>query len=53
MKIRTTFIDWDTDGEKVDLPQVVEIEGEECNFADTLSDLYGWCIFSLGYEIIS
>jgi hypothetical protein len=54
MKIKTTSIDWDTDGEEVDLPQVVELEVEdEDSIADALSDKYGWCISSLNYDILS
>ena len=58
MKIKTTRIDWDTDGQKVDLPQVVDLEinsdDEEGlhEIADKLSDAYGWCVYGLNYEII-
>lgn len=55
MKIKTTFIDWDTDGlTDLDLPQIVVLEvGDESEIADKLSDKYGWCIFNLDYEIVS
>jgi|TARA_B100000287_G_C20365389_1_gene675560 hypothetical protein len=60
MRIKTTNIDWDTDNEQVDLPQVVELEIDGDNdeegpyeIADKLSDEYGWCIRGLAYEIIS
>ena len=52
--IHVTDIEWDTDGEKVNLPNSVLIianaEGykmlyeDECGIADFLSDNYGWCI---------
>jgi hypothetical protein len=51
MKIKTTRIDWDTDGQKVDLPQQIELEVDhEDEIADKLSDEYGWCIHGLAYE---
>ena len=59
MKIKTTKINWDTpdedapDGHQVDLPQQVELEVDhEDEIADKLSDIYGWCIYGLNYEII-
>jgi hypothetical protein len=53
MKIKTTNINWDTDGHKVDLPQqvVLEVDNED-EIADKLSDQYDWCIHGLAYEII-
>ena len=58
MKIKTTKINWDTtdedapDGHQVDLPQQVELEVDhEDEIADKLSDIYGWCIYGLNYEI--
>ena len=44
-------IEWDTDGEEVDLPSEVEIPKDvsEEDMADYLSDKYGWCVKSLGY----
>lgn len=53
MIVKTTRIDWDTDGETfLDLPQEVTIEVEdEDGIADALSDKYGWCIFALNYDI--
>ncbi len=43
-----TDIDWDTDGEIVDLPSKVQIPNgiEVCGIADYLSDEFGWCIKS-------
>ena len=59
MKIKTTKINWDItdedapDGHQVDLPQQVELEVDhEDEIADKLSDIYGWCIYGLNYEII-
>jgi len=52
MKIKTTNINWDTDEHKVDLPQQVELEVDhEDEIADKLSDIYGWCIYGLNYEM--
>ena len=46
-KFHATDIVWDTDGEKVDLPNDVIIEAEdEDAVVDALSDEYGWCIES-------
>jgi len=59
MKIRTTSIDWDTDGEEVDLPQVVTliINDEDMEnhtaVADALSDNLGWCVNSVEYEAVA
>ena len=60
MKIRAYDIDWDTDGEEVDLPTeaIVELTDEEVIeemngnnvIADKLSDEYCWLIFSLKIE---
>jgi hypothetical protein len=49
-------IDWDTDGEEIDLPKEVTIPesvakehnaGDDTAVADYLSDEYGWCVNSL------
>ena len=56
MKVRFFNIDWDTDGEKVDLPLEVIIPDVETDVdienegADILSDKYGWCVNSFSYE---
>ena len=44
-----TDIVWETDGEKVDLPDTVDVPAiiEDEAVADYLSDIYGWCISSL------
>ncbi len=42
-------IDWDTDGEPVSLPSVVDVPGdiEPEDVADWLSDKYGWLVSEL------
>lgn len=47
--IRFFNIDWDTDGEEVNLPKEVILEVENdvdvsLEGADLLSDKYGWCV---------
>ena len=59
-KFRVYDIEWDTDGEEVDLPSEVffdlddeEVEEDENGnniIADMLSDEYGWCVYSLQVE---
>jgi len=53
--VETTKIDWDTDGDKEvfdDLPQrVIFSADDEESITDELSDIYGWCIHGLDYEI--
>jgi len=49
MRIRCFDIDYDTDGEDVDLPQEIIIdldddEDPEYDSADAISDITGWCI---------
>lgn len=41
-------VNWDTDGEKVDLPDVVEIPKyiDDDEIANYLSDEFGWCVNS-------
>lgn len=50
MKIKN--IDWETDGEVVDLPTEVELSDDidEENIADELSDEYGWLVNSFEIE---
>ncbi|MBN86062.1 MAG: hypothetical protein CL885_00910 [Dehalococcoidia bacterium] len=55
MIVQTTSINWDTDGDKKmfdKLPQrvVLSVDDEE-EIVDELSDMYGWCIFGLTYNI--
>ena len=42
-----TDIEWDTDGEDVDLPSTVKIPDDVApeETADYLSDQYGWCVY--------
>lgn len=50
VKIRVFRIEWDTDGESVNLPTevVMDVEKEvledRTGIADRLSELYGWCV---------
>ena len=54
MIVKTTSIDWDTDGDQVmfdKLPQRVILEvDDEDEIAEALSDMYGWCVFELSYN---
>lgn len=47
-KFLATSIDWDTDGETVELPSNVWIPNDidEKDIADYLSDRFGWCVKS-------
>jgi len=53
-EMQITDIDWDTDGEDVDLPSTVMVPSdlEEDEIADYLSDNYGWLVlgFTMGAE---
>ena len=54
-RYRLFDIDWDTDGEDVDLPSevIVEIDDDQdivYDGADALSDQYGWCVNSFEIE---
>lgn len=59
MRIRTTRIDWDTDGENADLPQIVTlvIKDEDMEsptaVAAALSDTLGWCVNNLDYVALA
>lgn len=50
-KMKVTDIDWETDGEVVDLPSEVDVDDNmsDDEIADYLSDTYGWLVngFSL------
>ena len=54
---KVTNVEWETDGEDVDLPQsfVIELD-DECNprdeMADAISDKYGWLINGCSYELV-
>ena len=41
-------VNWDTDNESIDLPNMVDVPDnmEEEDIADWLSDKYGWCVNS-------
>jgi len=50
-------IQWDTDGVETDLPSEAVFELEDyqnpsLEGADSLSDKYGWCVLSFGFEEI-
>ena len=54
---KITDIEWDTDGKDIeDLPTEVRMEldedEDEDEIADTLSDLFGWCVNSYNAEQI-
>jgi len=54
-KYKATEIDWDTDGENVELPTEVTFEMDDdadpsLEGADVISDKYGWCINSFQFE---
>jgi len=60
MEIRVSSIDWDTDGQEVDLPTelVVDtaaegIEDPDTEIADWLSDKYGFCVKSVAFEPVA
>ena len=56
MAVRFFNIQWDTDGQKTDLPSEVTLEVPDSNMdiategADILSDKYGWCVKSFQFE---
>jgi hypothetical protein len=53
MKFRATDIEWDTDGEDVDLPSEDIVEADSADeVADALSDKHGFCIRSLDVKEI-
>ena len=56
-KYKATDIDWDTDGEEVDLPTEVTFEMEDdedpsLEGANAISDKIGWCVNSFSFEEI-
>ncbi len=58
MRVRFSNIVWDTDGEKVDLPQEVVLdvpEGTDLEHegADFLSDAYGWLVESFSFAVLA
>lgn len=53
MKVRAFNIEYDTDGEDINLPYEVFIEvEEEDDICNAVSDQTGFCVFNLQYEII-
>lgn len=53
MKYRITSVDYDTDGQEIDLPQIFIFEADNPDeLADMISDETGWCVNSLTYEVI-
>ena len=54
-----TNIDYDTDGEDVDLPKELWFKVEDPDFdpesegADLISDKTGWCVNSFAFEIFN
>ena len=63
MRFDISDIDWDTDGEEIDLPEgingieldyVPERDGDADEFlSEWLSDEYGFCVNGFSYEIDS
>jgi len=56
-RYKATNIDWDTDGEKIDLPTEVTFEMENddnpsIDGANVISDKIGFCINSFDFEEI-
>jgi len=56
-RYKITDIDWDTDGEEVDLPAVVVVEKDigrddvvDDILADYLSDTYGFCTYGFSFD---
>lgn len=57
MLVKAMNIDWDTDGESVDLPDEVTVEMDadadlSLEVADAVSDRYGFCVNSFTFEIV-
>lgn len=57
MQFLVTGIEWDTDGEDVDLPTELTVDAEahgikdpDTELADWLSDRYGWAVVALSHE---
>lgn len=43
------LVNWDTDGEVIDLPPMVDVPGdvEPDEAADWITDKFGWCVSNL------
>ena len=56
VEVEAFNIKWDTDGEKVDLPEsyrlFMQADEVEEGIADALSDRFGWLVESLGWRIL-
>lgn len=60
MKVRAFNIQWDTDGEDIDLPKEMIVDVDEDHFnddpdeavGDAVSDESGFCHNGLSYEIV-
>jgi hypothetical protein len=56
VEVEAFNIEWDTDGEKVDLPETyrlfMQADEVEDGIVDALSDKFGWLIISLGWRIL-
>jgi hypothetical protein len=57
MKVRFTNIDWETDGEEVNLPTELTLEVDDDvdldeEGGDVLSDEYDWLVNGFDYEVM-
>ncbi|MCE6959617.1 hypothetical protein LAZ40_11215 [Cereibacter sphaeroides] len=59
MKVRIHDIDWDTEGEEVDLPKEVILDTDKegigdvaMEAADWLSDNHGWCVNGFSFNAV-
>jgi len=55
MRLNISNIKWDTDGQAINLPSCVALDVDkdfdiELETANTLSDMFGYCIFSLDVQ---
>ena len=48
---KVTNIEYDTDGEEIDLPTELGVFCDEEEIADAISDYTGWCVISFDYEL--
>ena len=62
MKFKTYDIEYDTDGEEVDLPQEITLDVSDedmedfdpsCHLADCISDETGYCVLKFQWEQLS
>jgi len=53
MLFRVYDIDWDTDGEKINLPESMNVTVEyEDELSDVISDITGFCHNGFNYELL-